>query len=57
MKVKKLIEMLNELDQELEITVLEKIPNRPYGGGSMKPIHEVTIVYDQDTNIPQYVIK
>lgn len=56
MKVRELIELLKNVEQEAEINVFESLPNRPMGG-NLKPVHDVTLYFDQDTNRPKYVIE
>ncbi|MEY8739002.1 hypothetical protein NQZ71_21050 (plasmid) [Niallia taxi] len=56
MKVKELIEILQDCDPDTDINVLLHLPNRPYGGGILEPIHTVKPIVDQDTNKVNYFI-
>lgn len=56
MKVKELVQILEKFDQDLVIRVVVPIDGRPYGGGFLKEISEVSEIFDQDTNKPSYVI-
>lgn len=55
MKVKDLIDILQDCDSEAEIRVLFPLPNRPIGG-HLEPIFNITSSTDQDTNQMHYVI-
>lgn len=56
MKVSELIEHLKDFDQEADIVVNLPFPNRSFGG-KLRPIQDVAVYYDQDTNQPHYVIE
>lgn len=55
MKVKELIQILNQCDSNAEISVLFPLPNRPTGG-TLEPIFNIKPFIDQDSNETHYVI-
>ncbi|MCE4048959.1 MULTISPECIES: hypothetical protein [Bacillaceae] len=50
MKVREVLEIIKDFNQNTEINVLLPLANRPYGGGNLEPIHSVKHVVDQDIN-------
>ncbi|WMT41749.1 hypothetical protein RE628_04465 [Paenibacillus sp. D2_2] len=56
MKVRELVQILEQLDQDQVIRVVVPIEGRPHGGGFLKEVSEVSEIFDQDTNKPSYVI-
>lgn len=56
MKVKQLIEQLQNLNSETAVKVLKANPNKGYSG-LLHPIENITTVIDQDTNKGFYVLE
>jgi hypothetical protein len=50
MKVKELIEILNQCDSNAEIRILLPLPNRPIGE-TLEPIFEIKPCIDQDSKL------
>lgn len=55
MKVSELLEKLQKLDPESEISVLYPVSHRPIGG-TLEPIFEIKSYINQDSNKYHYVI-
>jgi len=56
MKVSELISKLQMLDQNATIKVVVPIEGRPYGGGILKELSDISETFDQDINNMFYSI-